>query len=715
METAFSDSWHRVAQTKTMLRPSVTARKQPFAGEIWYVLHDAFSNQFFRLKPETYQFIARLSLDKSVEMVWQEHLQKFPERTPGQDAVLRLLGQLDGANLLQHNSPSDAAKLSQRRLKQDKKKLKAKWTNLLFIRVPVFDPHHLLNRLQKPIEWLFGPLGLFLWVAVVGSALTVVADNAEALFNQAEGMLAPGNLALLYLSMAFIKTLHEFGHAALCRKYGGEVHTIGILFLVFTPLPYMDATASWGIRSRTKRALVGAGGMIVELFIAALATFVWANSAPGIIHGLAYNMMFIASVSTLLFNINPLLRFDGYYILSDLLSLPNLYGRAKTYLRYQTERLLFGLRHAENPAQTNREAVWFTIYGITSGIYRVFVVLAITLFVSDQFLIVGALLAASLFFAWGIRPPFKFIRYLFVDPRLARNRNRAILTTLAIAIPLITALLLWPAPNRFRAPGVVEALNYARVAAEVAGKIDQRHVQTGDPVVSGDPLITLTNPTLAFHIESAQAQLARIHALQHKASYLSTADLQPLEKKQRTLEQLIENLQRQQKSLIVRAPQTGVWVAPDFTSVIGSWINRGDELGSVVDPDTVRFVAVVPQEEATEIFQATIHQIAVRLNGEAQTTIPVSTHRIIPFQQDTLPSAALGWLGGGDVAVSVDDRSGVRAAEPFFRIVAQLDPLKDDIPFHGRSGQVRLTLTDTPLMYQWWRTVRQFVQQRYRL
>ena len=126
-----------------------------------------------------------------------------------------------------------------------------------------------------------------------------------ALFAYADSM------PLLYLSLIFVKTLHEFGHAYFCRKWGGEVHIMGVMLMIFTPVPYVDATSSWGFRSHARRALVGAAGMIVEVFLAAIAAFIWASTAPGVIHSVAYNIMFVASVSTLIFNLNPLLRFDG--------------------------------------------------------------------------------------------------------------------------------------------------------------------------------------------------------------------------------------------------------------------------------------------------------------------------------------------------------------------------------------------------------------------
>src|SRR5205085_6418982 len=165
------------------------------------------------------------------------------------------------------------------------------------------------------IRLLYSPLGALVWLIVIGAAGKVALDNAQALKEQSQGILDPGNLFLLYVGMVLTKTVHEFGHAFACRRFGGEVHTMGIMFMIFTPMPYVDATSSWSFRSRWHRVVVGCAGMIHELFLAAIATFVWANTGQGALHSLAYNMMFISSVSTLVFNINPLMRFDGYYIM----------------------------------------------------------------------------------------------------------------------------------------------------------------------------------------------------------------------------------------------------------------------------------------------------------------------------------------------------------------------------------------------------------------
>ena len=343
----FSESWYRVASQRLALRPTVRARRQLFRGERWIVLEDPFTNQFFRVRPEVYEFLGRLRPDRTVEEVWKECFERFPVTALGQEAVIQILAQLYHSNLLQYPMAVDAADLFRRFEKTRQREIRSRLMNIMFARFPLLDPDRFLVRTLPWVGKLISPIGAFLWFIVVGWALKVAADHAPSLRDQAQSVIAPDNLFLLYTGLIIVKTLHEFGHAYFCRHFGGEVHVMGVLLMIFTPVPYMDATSAWGFRERYKRVLVGAAGMIVELFVAALATFVWASTGVGLIHNLAYNIMLVASVSTLLFNLNPLLRFDGYYILSDLIGIPNLTQRSMQQLRALAERHLFGLRKAK--------------------------------------------------------------------------------------------------------------------------------------------------------------------------------------------------------------------------------------------------------------------------------------------------------------------------------------------------------------------------------
>ena len=619
------------------------------------------------------------------------------------------------ANLLYYEHPSDSANLFDRYKKRKQRELKSKLLGIMFFRLPLFDPDRLLKRCMPVTRLLINYWAALVWIGVVGFALKLVFDRFDEVTSQAQGLLAPDNLFYLYLGMILVKSLHEIGHSVVCRHYDGEVHTMGIMFLIFTPIPYMDATSSWAFRSRWRRAFVGGAGMIVEIFAAALATFVWAYTGPGIVHSVAYNMMFIASVSTVLFNANPLLRFDGYYILSDLLDIPNLHTRSRLYLRHLVEYYVFDYQDSINPVQTRREAIWLAVFGVLAGIYRIVVFTGIILFVADQFLLAGMIMALICIISWGIVPIFKFAKYLATSPRLARSRLRAVGISVGSIAAVIFFLAICPFPNRFRAPGVLEAAEHIQVVTHASGYVDAVLVATGQGVESGSELLRLVDQELELEIRAAQAQKAETVALQKLARYRNTADLEPINKRLETIEEKLANLQFRKQSLIVRARQKGTWVAPHSTEMVGTWIPRGTDVGTVVNHDSFRFSAVVSQDEASNLFADQLQKAEVRLYGQEGTNLQVKSYEIIPFQHERLPSAALGWRSGGEVAVAATDESGLEAAEPFFQIYADLEAEPDVAFLHGRSGKIRFSMNPEPLLVQWARSFRQLLQKRYQI
>ena len=711
----FSESWYRVAGLKVRLHPTVTVRKQLFRGEIWYVLRDPFNNQFFRLRPGAHEFVIRLRPDRTVEQVWEECLERYPEDAPGQEDVIQLLTQLYFANLLHFEMAADSSKLFERYRKRRQREIRSKLLSIMFIRIPLFDPDPLLKKILPVFRHLISPIGAVLWLAVVAAALKLVVDRFDMATSQAQGILAPDNLFLLYTGLVVVKSLHEFGHALVCRRFGGEVHTMGVMLLIFTPLPYMDATSSWSFRSRWQRALVGGAGMLTEVFIAALATFVWAQTGPGVVHSLAYNMMFIASVSTVLFNGNPLLRFDGYYILSDLLDIPNLTTRSKKHLRHLVEHYAFGYKDSFSPAQSPKEAFWLTVFGVLSGIYRVVVFAGIILFVADKFLLAGLLMALICIISWEIVPLYRLIVYLVSSPRLARTRLRAVAISAGVLALLVAFLAIWPFPNRFRAPGVIESVQYVKVINTAPGYVKSVLVPSGASVQAGAGLLALEDRELDLEIEATEAQRTETLAMQRRALRLEKADLEPIRKRLETVESKLRDLKKQRDALLVQTRQSGIWVAPLVKEMVATWVPRGTTVGEIINRDAFRFSAVVSQDEAADLFNGQIQKAEVRLHGEGGKNLEVARLQIIPYQQDRLPSAAIGWSGGGEVPVSVEDGTGLQATEPFFQIYATLKSTREPLLLHGRSGKLRFTLLPQPLLSQWTHAFQQLLQKRYQL
>ncbi|HNX27634.1 MAG TPA: peptidase M50, partial [Phycisphaerae bacterium] len=387
----FHESWYRIAQLRPRVRVTVQIQKQYYRGVGWYIIRDPANNDHFRLSESGYAFIALLDGYRTIEQAWKICLEKLGDDAPTQGEVLQLLGQLYMSNLLCGDMPPDCESLFARYKKRKLREIGATLGNILFLRLPLFDPDRFLEGFEKVFGWIFSWFGFALWAVLVVMGLAAVAGRWSDLVSQAGNVLAPSNLVFMYLCFVVIKAIHELGHGLACKKFGrlegdtGEVHTIGIMLLVFTPMPYVDATSSWSFRDKRRRIMVAAGGMYVEIAVAAVAAMLWAASASGsILHALSYNTMFIASVSTLLFNINPLLRYDGYYILSDILEIPNLYDRSKRYLYYLIRRYVWGIDSIINPAHTRGERIWFLPYAVASCIYRVIIFAGILLFIADK-------------------------------------------------------------------------------------------------------------------------------------------------------------------------------------------------------------------------------------------------------------------------------------------------------------------------------------------
>lgn len=710
----FHESWYRIATQRICLKPSVKVRRLVFRGQPWYVLSDAFSNDFFRINPDSYAFVARLKKNRTVEEVWKQMMSTEPDSAPGQEDVIQLLSQLYHANLLQYNISADSTKLFERHTKRKQRVLRSNLTNIMFFRIPLFDPDVFLKRALKIVRLLYSPLGGLVWGAVVIAGIKVVIENFPQLQIQSQGILAPSNLFLLYVGVVIIKAFHEFGHAFAVRAFGGEVHTIGVMFLIFSPLPYMDASAAWNFRSKYKRMFVGAAGMINEIFIAACATLVWGATGPGLVHSLAYNMLFAASVSTVLFNINPLLRYDGYYILSDLLDIPNLHSQASQELLYLVERYAFGCAKAQNPASTRKEAWILSSFGVLSGIYRIFVFSAILLFVADRFLLAGIIMAVICAVAWVIVPFVQVIRYLATTPRLERTRGRAIAVCLGVFLTVFGFLNFFPFPLSFSAPGVLKAHEYVVVVNKVNGFIDEIIAVSRSEVRKGDPLIRLSNEELPFQMQQVQAKLQEIQALYLRALQERQADLKPLETSLEAIRKQKQRLIQDQEDLVVKAEISGTWEAP-LENYVGMWLVRGTPVGQIINDKTFYFSSVISQQEVSWIFSNQVRKSEVKLSGQSDIKINAEHFTIIPMAQTALPSVALGWGGHGEVAINTKDTSGKTAAEPFYELRADVALDTAASLLHGRSGRIRFQLGSQPLLQQWWRKIRQLIQKRYNI
>jgi putative peptide zinc metalloprotease protein len=553
---------------------------------------------------------------------------------------------------------------------------------------------------------------VLLWLSVVGPAIVLVTVHWKDLTADAvDRVLAPQNLMLLWLSFPVVKLLHEFGHAFTTKAFGGEVHDMGMMLLVLTPFPYVDASSAWAFRDKWHRIVVGAAGMIVEVFLAALALFVWLSVEPGTVRAVAYNVLFMAGLSTLLFNGNPLLHYDGYYILADLIEIPNLRPRAYAYLGYLCERYLFGRRDAEPPVATAGERVWFVGYAMASFVYRVVIVAAILLFIAGKFFTVGIILAALGAITWVAVPTLKGMAFLTTSPRIQRVRGRAAVASAMIVAAVAGVTCLVPVPLRSRAEGVVWIPDESFVRAGTEGFIDRVVAQPGARVQRGEVLMVGRDPVLSTQIAVLEARRQELVARYTEQRPTDRVKAEIIKEELHYVMNSLGRARERAAELILRSRAGGTFVAPQAQDLPGRFVRQGELLAHVIDPPMMRVRAVVSQK-TIDLVRHRTRSVEVRLAERVADTIPAVIRREVPAAMERLPSPALGSQGGGQIVIDPGDQEGVKAMQRLFQFDLELPAATHVVNLGGRV-YVRFDHGWEPLVQRWYRQVRQLFLSRF--
>lgn len=721
----FHESWYRVVNLRPRLLSGVKVRRQHFRGQLWYVLENPADNQFARIDPNTYRFIGSLNGRRTVGQAWQLSNELLGDGAPTQGEVIQLLGQLYGMNLLYADLPPDVEGLFKRYRRRVHREVLGYLTNLLFIRIPLLDPDTFLNYWVGVIGRLYTWIGLVLWLGLLSTGLYFILGNYRELVAQSADVLAPSNLVLLYLSFVIIKVFHEFSHAFACKKFGqlnrsaGEVHTMGVMFLVFFPLPYVDASSAWAFRGKWHRALVGMSGVLAELAAASVAAIVWAQTSTGTAHIIAYNVIFVASVSTVLFNGNPLLRFDAYYVLSDLVEIPNLAQRSKNYIYYLVKRYVWGLKKAHNPAFSMGERLWFVFFGIVSTAYRIFISVRILLFLNnrlpEQLFILVPLFGLAAIVGWLLVPMGKFLKYLAAGPELSRNRYRAVILTMGSLALALTLLGLVNLPDHYRIEGIVEPRNLAIIHTGCDGFVtgflpSQTVVSPGS-----QPLLEAVNPKLQTENEAMLAERRVLEARLRLAELQEPAAAQIIEEQIDALQEKIDRVEAELAALKLKAPFDGVWVAPDIEKSQGLFLRRGETVGFVGSLDDLIIRATAGQNVAAMVMEEVQDELEIRVMRQPNTTWAGTIEKVFPAGHEELPSQALGYAAGGTMPTRSGAPQDKTAAERFFEI--RITPTSSCAAnlFVGQRVIARLRMQDKPLLQQWWQSARRLFQRRFHI
>ena len=711
-ETLYSSSWYRVADLKPRLRSHCQIHRHSYRCELWYVLQNPVTGRFHRFSPNAYLLIGLMDGHRTIQEIWDYAAEKLADDLPTQQEVIQLLTQLFRADVLQSDVMPVVEEMQSRDQKMKRQKKMQHLRSPLSIRIPLFDPDRMLSAVLPWVRPFATKAAVVFWFVAIISAVLLAAQHWQPLTeNVVDRALAMENLLLLWFVFPLVKGLHELGHGLAVKHWGGEVHEMGIMFLVFMPVPYVDASASSAFRDKQQRIFVGAAGLMVELFLAALALLIWINAEPGMVRAVAFNVMLIASVSALLFNGNPLLRFDSYYILSDLIEIPNFGGRANQYIGYLLQRYLLRVPAVRSPVMAKGEAGWFFFYAIASFCYRMLMMFSIVLMVGGHYFIAGIVLAAWAFYSMLLQPIYRSLRTLFTSAQIAPVRRRAVsITMLGVAL-ISAAVMLVPVPASVRVEGVVWAPERTMVRPEVDGSIVKVIAVPGSYVEAGDVLVEMSALQLVADVEIFRAQLKELKVRYDQEIVNDRAKAQITREEIVSIDGLLQRAIERKAALQVRSPKAGIFTVDQADDLPGRFARRGEVLAYVLAFDDATARIVVNQDQADLVRYAS-KLVDVRFAGAFDETVQGRLQREVPAASDEIPSAVLTTEGGGAHATVPNEEDVLKAAQSLFQFDVALN-VDEPVQRLGERVYVRFIRDPEPLGLQGYRALRQLFLSRF--
>ncbi len=671
------------------LRSDLVVSRERFGERRYVVVKDPLALRYFRLHEEEFALLQLVDGRNGFDEIRAALEERFaPQRFEPAD-MSHFVASMHQAGLLISHAAGQAAPLLERRRKAARRELVQKLLSPTAVRLRGIDPAPLFDRLLPCVRWCFTPAAAAAALLLVVAALGLFAVRHEEILRRLptwQTFFTPSNLLLLAALMAGIKVVHELGHGLACRRFGGECHELGLMFLMFAPCLYCNVSDAWRLPKR-QRVVVGAAGIGVELVLASLALFGWWFSEPGLFHQLCLGTMFVSGVSTLVVNGNPLLRYDGYFILSDLVEAPNLAEKSAAVVRRWFDVRCFGLDDEPDPMLPATHRGWYALYAVASGLYRLALSFSIVLFLMEllrpyRLEVLARGFAVVALTTTLVLPLVRFIRHAATQARRERVRKfRCALSTLT-ALLVVGGLCGLPLPQRVFGTLEIEPRGVEPVFVETPGVLTGVALRTGTPVVAGTVVARLENLDLDLEIArlqgdaaetAAQLSAARRERFQNAGAALRIPELQ---KSLAAVEEVLDEKRTQRARLTLAASRSGIVLPPPETppahaldrGELPEWhgtplepINRGATLveGTLVcrigDPHHWQALAAIDQ---TDVDLLRVGQtVDVRFDELPEVTVAAYVDEISRAQLAESPRR-LSNKAGGELA-GTTDRAGV--------------------------------------------------------
>lgn len=722
--TTMADSLVNSAMRPLQLRrrPDLEAKRHRYHGRCYWVVKEPVGLNYYRFHEEEYAILNMLDGTISLQEIKDRFQSEFaPQRITLQD-LQQFVGMLHRSGLVISQASGQGRQLRRRGDQKKKKELLGKLANVFALRFRGIDPERILNFLN-PFTWWIFTVPALICIALFGlSALTLVLVNFQEFRTKLptfEQFFAAHNWIWLGATMAIVKILHEFGHGLSCKRYGGECHEMGFMFLVFTPCLYCNVSDSWMLPNKWHRVFIGAAGMYVELILASIATYMWWFSQPGMLNFLCLSVMFICSVSTVVFNGNPLLRFDGYYILMDTLEIPNLRQKATEVLKRWFQQYCLGLELQENPFLPQKKQFWFASYTVASIIYRWVVVFSIMMFLMKVLepyglQALGRLVAITGLTGMIVQPCWQIIKFFRTPGRASKMKRKNVLTSLAVAGAVVAGIVLLPLPYHVDCAVEIQPRDAQQVFAMVPGKLVALHKKPGDMVAPGEAILQLDNIDLQIQqlqrTSEYEMALNRLQILRDQQYYdpQAKAQLDTQVEIVAAKKALVEKVQDRIDMLQVTSKEGGVIMPPPSKPVpkqveaeeqLPTWsgnpfdnknkeafFSEADLLCLVAEPGRMEAVLVVDQHDIDLVEEG--DEADIKIDSARLKVFSGKIEKISEMEMSVAPES-MGIQTGGRVDTEMDASGRLRPISTSYQARVPLENV--EVPLRiGYRGQAKI-------------------------
>ena len=721
-------------------RADVVIQESVFQQQRSWVLKDPVALKYYRLQEPEYEAYMMIDGVNSYSQIKQHLERSFPEMKIRIEDVYALANSLHKNGLLLSDAAGQDQPLKQRHQKELKQKALKLVMSVMSLKFPGVDPDRFLNWLYPKVRWFFSKTCFAICLLISLCALTLVGVNLEEFYRKLPEFgqfFNVKNLLFMGTMLIVTKSIHELGHGLMCKHFGGECHEIGFMMLVMMPAMYCNTSDSWTLPNKWHRIAIGAAGMYVEIVMAAIATFIWWYTQPGALHYLALNVMFLCSFTTLVFNANPLLRYDGYFMLADFLEIPNLSQKSNMALTSQLRVTCLGMKPIESRLMPKKSRVAFAIYAVASFVYRWLVMLMIFWFLIEMFRpygleVIGQMLIFMSLVGMLVIPGYKVAKFFLYPGRFREVKAGRSIVTVVVSVVALVMLFSVPVPYHVAAPFVIRPINAQMVYATQPGMLTEVKFRPGDSVEAGQLIARVES--IDSEIKSQQL-LGRQRQLESDIEFYKTMKgrsprlLAESRARLRDVKQQLELHDEARGQLKAVARRSGKIIPPPnvpqrLTEKNGRkrWsgspldlsnenlpVEPGTLLCMVGDPETMKAVVMIEQSDAVLVKAG--QQVRLMLAEIPGVEFSGIVKRVSQDQMDDVPRE-LSSANGGSVATRPSSVGGEQPMLNYYEATVEIDSKEGRELLTGFRGKAKVKIDSAPLGQRLVRYFRQIIHFR---